>query len=159
DAIDAGARLLFRCRVDRLEIAAGQVRAAHCTLLDAEGYSPTGRRATIRAKRFVLAGGAINSPCVLLRSGLDPAGLGGTRTCLHPTVGVTGLFDEPIEAFEGAPQTAASHAFAHRGGDVGFFLEAAPFYPMLGAMALPGFGASHRRLMEDFARRTMHIAL
>ena len=47
----------------------------------------------------------------------------GTRTFLHPTIAVTGLYEEPIEAFYGAPQTAASHAFAHRGDDVGFFME------------------------------------
>ena len=159
DAIDAGARLLFRCRVDRLDSAAGEITAARCTLLDASGYGVTGKRAIIRAKRFVLAGGAINSPAVLLRSGLNENGLVGTRTFLHPTIGVTGLYDEPIEAFHGAPQTAASHAFAHRGDDVGFFMEAAPGYPVLSATAMPGFGATHRHLMETSSRRTVHIAL
>ncbi len=159
DAIDAGAKLLFRCRVDRLETAAGEVSAARCTLLDASGYGVTGKRATVRAKRFVLAGGAINSPAVLLRSGLNEGGLVGTRTFFHPTIAVTGLYDEAIEAFYGAPQTAASHAFAHRGDDVGFFMETAPGYPVLTATALPGFGAAHRRIMETASRRTTHIAL
>ena len=159
DAIDAGARLLFRCRVDKLESLAGEITAATGTLLDASGYGVTGKRATIRARRFVLAGGAINSPAVLLRSGLNANGLVGTRTFLHPTIAVTGLYDEPIEAFYGAPQTAASHAFAHRGADVGFFMEAAPGYPVLAATALPGFGAAHRTMMESSSRRTLHIAL
>jgi choline dehydrogenase-like flavoprotein len=159
DAIDAGARLLFRCRVDRLEAASGEVRAAHCTLLDATGYGTTGRRATLKAKRFILAGGAINSPAVLLRSGLDSGGVVGTRTFLHPVVGSTGLYDETIEAFYGAPQSAASHAFAHRGSDVGFFMETSPGYPVLAATAMPGFGDAHRKLMVDVARRTVHIAL
>lgn len=159
DAIDAGARLLFRCRVDKLESSAGEITAATGTLLDASGYGVTGKRATIRARRFVLAGGAINSPAVLLRSGLNANGLVGTRTFLHPTIAVTGLYDEPIEAFYGAPQTAASHAFAHRGADVGFFMEAAPGYPVLAATALPGFGAAHRQRMESSSRRTLHIAL
>ena len=159
DAIDAGARLLFRCRVDRLDTAAGEVSAARCTLLDASGYGVTGKRATVRARRFVLAGGAINSPAVLLRSGLNENGLVGTRTFLHPTIAVTGLYEESIEAFYGAPQTAASHAFAHRGDDVGFFMETAPGYPVLAATAMPGFGAAHRRMMETASRRTTHIAL
>jgi choline dehydrogenase-like flavoprotein len=159
DAIDAGARLLFRCRVDRLEASGGEVRAAHGTLLDAGGYGVTGRRATITAKRFVLAGGAINSPALLLRSGLNQGGLVGTRTFLHPVIACSGLYDEPIEAFYGAPQTAASHAFAHRGADVGFFMETAPGYPVLSATAMPGFGAAHRRLMDGVQKRTVHIAL
>jgi choline dehydrogenase-like flavoprotein len=159
DALDAGARLLFRCRVDRLVVAGGAVSAAEATLLDAGGYGVTGKRATIKARRFVLAGGAINTPAVLLRSGLDGGGLVGTRTFLHPVIGSTGLYDEPIEAFYGAPQSAASHAFAHRGEDVGFFMEASPGYPMLASTAMPGFGAAHAKLMEGLSRRTVHIAL
>lgn len=159
DAVDAGARLLFRCRVDRLESAGGEIRAAHGTLLDAGGYAPTGKRATLRAKRFVLAGGAINTPAVLLRSGLDSGGIVGTRTFLHPVIGCTGLYDEPIQAWAGAPQSAASHHFAHRGADVGFFMETAPGYPVLAATAMPGHGAAHRKMMLGIARRTVHIAL
>ncbi|APR79308.1 Hypothetical protein A7982_04655 [Minicystis rosea] len=159
DAIDAGAKLLFRCRVDRFEVASGEIRAAQGTLLDAGGYAPTGRRATVKAKRFILAGGAINSPALLLRSGLDSGGVVGTRTFLHPVIGVTGLYDEPIQAHAGAPQSAASHQFAHRGADVGFFMETSPGYPVLAAMALPGYGEAHRKLMLGMSRRTVHIAL
>ena len=159
DAIDAGARLLFRCRIDRLESVAGEITSATGTLLDASGYGVTGKHAKIKARRFILAGGAINSPAVLLRSGLNENSLVGTRTFLHPTIGVTGLYDEAIEAFYGAPQTAASHAFAHRGADVGFFMEAAPGYPVLSSTAIPGFGAAHRAVMETSSRRTLHIAL
>src|SRR5262249_16729390 len=96
---------------------------------------------------------------VLLRSGLDAGGLVGTRTFLHPTIGSVARFDETIEAFYGAPQSAASHEFAHRGEQVGFFMEAAPMYPMLAATALPDFGAAHRQAMEGIARKTIHIAL
>src|SRR4051812_7039704 len=159
DAIDAGARLVFRCRVDRLEATAGEITRAHATLLDAEGYKATGRRATIRAKRFVLAGGAVNSPAVLPRSGLDAGGLVGTRTSLPPAIGCTPLYDEPIEAFTGAPKSAASHEFAHRDAKVGFFMEAAPVYPVMSSTATPGFGAAHARAMETTSRRAVHIAL
>lgn len=159
DAIDAGARLLFRCRIDRLEAAGGEVRAAHGSLIDAGGYGVTGRRATIKARRFILSGGALNTPAILLRSGLDSGGLAGTRTFIHPVIGATGLYDEPINAHAGAPQSAASHQFAHRGADVGFFMETAPGYPMLAATALPGHGEAHRALVVDASRRTLHIAL
>jgi choline dehydrogenase-like flavoprotein len=40
----------------------------------------------LRAAHFVLAGGAINTPALLLRSQApDPHGLLGKRTFLHPT--------------------------------------------------------------------------
>ncbi len=159
DAVDAGARLLYRARVDRLEARGTEVRAAHATLLDAEGVRPTGRRAMITAKRFVLSGGAINSPAVLLRSGLDDNGRVGVRTFLHPVVVSLGIYDEPIDPYRGAPQSAASHHFADRGDQVGLFFEAAPSYPAQAAAALPGFGDAHVDEMKQSGRTAIHIAL
>jgi choline dehydrogenase-like flavoprotein len=42
---------------------------------------------------------------------------------------------------------------------VGFFLEAAPIYPLLMATALPVFGPRHRELMEQISNLSVHIAL
>jgi choline dehydrogenase-like flavoprotein len=115
---------------------------------------------TIRARRFVVSCGAMNSPALLLRSGLgggeSPL---GHRTFLHPTVGTTGRYKEVIEPYYGAPQSVASHALAHRGEKCGIFMEAAPFHPMLGALATPGIGAAHRALMLELPHVTAHIAL
>jgi len=159
DAIDANARLVFRARADRLESSGGEVQRLVGTLLDAEGRQPTGQKFSVRAKRFVLSGGAINSPALLLRSGLDSGGLVGTRTFLHPVVGNAATFDEPVNPFQGAPQSAASHHFAHRGADVGFFLEAAPWYPGLGATASPGRGTDHEGFMKQARFTATHIAI
>ena len=159
DAIDAGARLVFRARADRLEAEGGEIKRLRGVLLDAEGHSPTGRSILVKAKRFVVSGGAINSPALLLRSGIDGGGLVGRRTFLHPVVGSTALYDEAIEPFHGAPQSAASHHFAHRGEEVGFFLEAVPWYPAVAATAVPGFGAAHEARMREASHTAMHIAL
>ena len=159
DAIDAGAKLIFRARADRLEHEGGEVKMLHATLLDGEGRTPTGQSLTVKAKRFVVSGGAINSPALLLRSGLDSGGLVGRRTFLHPTVGSAAIYDEKVEPFRGAPQSAASHHFAHRGDDMGFFLEAVPWYPALAATAVPGFGASHAENMTLAAHTALHIAI
>ena len=130
DAIDAGARLVFRARADRFETAGGEVSLLRGTLLDAErAHADRARRFTVKAKRFVLSGGAINSPALLLRSGIDDGGRVGRRTFLHPVVASGGLYSEPIRSHTGAPQSAASHQFAHRDDEVGFFLEVAPWYP------------------------------
>ena len=159
DAIDSGARLLFRCRVDRLVREGAAITTAEATLLDAEGTRPTGKRVTIRAKHFIVAGGAINSPALLLRSGLNDNQQVGRRTFIHPAIGVAGLYAEPIHAESGAPQSVASHEFAHRGTDMGMFLEAAPFYPVTGAIITPGFGADHAAAMKKHAHRTSHVAI
>ncbi len=159
DAIDAGAKLLFRARADRFEVEAGEIKRLKGTLLDAEGKKPTGKSVTVTAKRFIVSGGALNSPALLLRSDLNDNGRVGLRTFLHPVVGSAGVYDFAIDPFRGAPQSAASHHFAHRKDDVGFFLEAAPWYPSVAAGAVPGFGKSHEDVMNGAAKQALHIAI
>jgi choline dehydrogenase-like flavoprotein len=159
DAIDAGARLVFRARAERLEVEAGAVKLLRGVLLDGEGQRPTGRSFTVKAKRFVVSGGAINSPALLLRSGIDAGGLVGTRTFLHPVVGSAAVYEQPIEASRGAPQSAASHHFARRGDAVGFFLEAVPWYPALAAATSPGYGRAHEEVFLKAPHTALHIAI
>ncbi len=159
DAIDAGAKLVFRARADRFDVKAGAVESLRGTLLDGEGQKPTGRTFTVKAKRFVVSGGAINSPALLLRSGIDAGGLVGTRTFLHPVVGSQAFYDDAIEPSRGAPQSAASHHFAHRGEEIGLFLEAVPWYPALIAATTPGFGPAHEAVFLQSPHMAIHIAL
>jgi choline dehydrogenase-like flavoprotein len=158
DALAGGATILSRCRVDTLAFEGRTIRALHATLLDDTGRTPTGRRVTVRAKRFVLAAGAMGTPAILLRSGVDDPAV-GKRTFLHPVVVSIGVYDDPVLACYGAPQSMASHQFVHRGGKSGFVMEAAPLHPVLMATAAPGFGADHRSAMEQFANCAPHVAL
>ena len=111
-------------------------------------------RLTLRAKHFVLAGGAINSPALLLRSQApDPHGLLGRRTFLHPTVISAGLFEQRVDAYAGAPQTIYSDHFLHTApidGPIGYKLEAPPLHPLLMATTMGGFGDEHARTMREF---------
>jgi choline dehydrogenase-like flavoprotein len=159
DAVDAGARIVHRARVDRLETAGGEVKAAHATLLDHSTYAATGKHLTIRAKTFVLSGGAINSPAVLLRSAIDSAGKVGTRTFLHPVIISLARYKEAIDPYRGAPQSAASHHFAHRGDKVGLFFEAMPSYPALSSVVVQDFGKPHVEAMRGLGHTAIHIAL
>ena len=159
DAIDAGAQLLFRARADRLEHAAQEVSVLHGTLMDSEGRMPTGKTFTVRAKRFIVSGGAINSPALLLRSGLDSDNLVGSRTFIHPVVASSGTYTQDIHPYQGAPQSAASHHFARRGDEVGFFMESAPWHPVLAATAAPGYGQMHESLMNRARHLASHIAI
>lgn len=158
DAIEANAKLVFRARAERFETKGNTIESLTATLLDAEGIAPTGKKLTVKAKRFVASAGAIGSPALLLRSGLDD-GVVGTRTFLHPVIGSGGIYDDEIDAFHGAPQSAASHHFAHRDAEVGFFLEVVPYYPSLTAGAFPGFGAEHLENEKRSKNVATHIAL
>jgi len=118
---------------------------------------------TVKARHVVLAGGAINSPAVLLRSDVpDPHGVVGRRTFLHPTVVSAGLMPDPVRGDSGAPQTLYSDHFLHTRPvteQVGDKLESAPLHPTLFASTLQGVGAAHRELMGSFAHTQVLLAL
>jgi choline dehydrogenase-like flavoprotein len=161
DAIAAGADLYSDCRARLVETEYRRARAVVIDPLDRASDRPTGRRMVLHAKRgVVLAGGAINTPALLLRSHVgNGSGQVGRRTFLHPTVPLVALHPEPIEGFYGAPQSVACHHFRDRGERIGYFFETAPIHPMLAALAFPGFGADHRLAMERLAYAQATIAL
>jgi len=162
DAAEKGTVVYADCRVMRLvpDAKGESIAAAEAEVLDPATDRPTGRRVVVRARRFVVAAGAINSPALLLRSKLpDPHGLVGRRTWLHPVVGMRGVFEKRIDPFYGAPQSVASHHFIDRPGRVGFFMEAAPLHPMLASLAHPSFGRELREGLAELPRTSALIAL
>jgi choline dehydrogenase-like flavoprotein len=159
DAVASGAKVLSHCRADRIERLDGRGYRIACTVVGKDDHTPTGETLVVQCDRLILSGGAINTPALLLRSGITVDGLVGRRTYLHPTIAQLGIYPEPIQGFYGAPQSIASHHFARRGDDVGFFLEAAPIHPMLAALATPGIGELHRSSIAQLANGAAHIAL
>jgi choline dehydrogenase-like flavoprotein len=160
DAVARGARIYADARAVKLEYRDRRAVAVHAVSLDPRTDMPTGRKITVRPRAVVLAGGAINTPALLLRSRLDISGRVGKRTFIHPVTAVAALYRRPIEGWSGAPQSVASHHFADRGaGKVGFFLETAPLHPMLAATAFGGLGDTHEELMARLPQASALIAL
>ena len=160
-ALEHGATLLTRARARRLLLEGRRPRGIEVEWLDAQGLRPGGRTSTVRARHYVLAGGAINTPALLLRSGApDPQSLIGTRTFLHPTVISAAVFDDPVDGFDGAPQTIYSDHFLAEhpiDGPIGYKLEAPPLHPLLFSSTMQGFGAEHAARMKQF--RNTHVLL
>jgi len=154
-ALAHGATLLTRVRAERMVIKGERVQHLVCRALGADGITPSGKTITLRARHFVVAGGAINSPALLLRSNApDPNYLLGRRTFLHPTLVSAGLFAQRVDGYAGAPQSVYSDHFLTQApvdGPLGFMLEAPPIHPVLLATTLAGFGAAHAETMREFA--------
>jgi choline dehydrogenase-like flavoprotein len=160
DAIYGGMRLYADVEAQTLELSGGRVSAVKARVLQRGAAGETGYSVTVRPKVVALSGGAINSPALLLRSGLDPSGRTGRRTFLHPVIAVVGRYEHAINPFFGAPQSVGSHHFIDRGDDeVGFFLEAAPTQPMLGSTATTSFGDELQEFMGALPHISSLIAL
>jgi len=153
-ALNHGATLLTRVRAERLVFKGDVVTHLVGTALGTDGVTPTGTTVLLRARHFVVAGGAINSPALLLRSNApDPNYLLGRRTFLHPTVISAGLFGQRVDAYAGAPQSVYSDHFLQQDpvdGAIGFLLEAPPIHPVMLATTIGGFGAAHAETMREF---------
>jgi len=166
-ALDQGAQLLVETRAERFELANGRITALLCSF----GVSNTAvaqqrhaRSATkIIADHYVLAAGAINSPAVLLRSGApDPHGRLGERTFLHPVVMSSAVFEQKVEAWQGAPQTIYTDHFLETqaiDGPIGYKLEAPPLHPVIFASTVPGMGQSQHDLLKAFPHNHTLLAL
>ncbi len=157
DACDAGARVLVRCRAERVLEQRGEATGVEAVVAD----PASGReyRVTIRARTVVVAGGAIFSPALLLRSGLGNAMVGrGLR--LHPVTACLGVYPHPIRIWSGAGQTATCNEFARTRGMHGFWIEASPGHPGLAAMAMPWInGEDHKRQMARLEHTAALIVL
>ncbi len=162
-ALDQGASLLVQTRAERFERAGGRIAALHCVAVGLDGAVVAAPATRIVARHYVVAGGAINSPALLLRSDLpDPHGRLGRRTFLHPVVISAAVFDQKVEAWNGAPQTIYSDHFLDTqpiDGPMGYKLEAPPLHPVIFASSLPGYGRAQAELLAQFPHTHSVLAL
>ena len=162
-ALDHGAQLVTRARAERFVFKGDRADELLATCLQPDGVAPNGRSLRLRAKHFVVAGGAINSPALLMRSNApDPRNLLGKRTFLHPTLISAGIFPQRVDAWAGAPQTVYSDHFLHTApidGPMGYKLEAPPLHPVLLSTTMNGFGRDHAAMMRQFPHIQGMLAL
>ena len=110
----------------------------------------------LTAERIVLAGGAIGTTALLLRSGLAglPPRTGHGFTC-HPAHILVAEHPRPITNDVGHPKSF----YLDRAEAEGYVLETCMYFPFITAKNLTGFGADHSRMMQAFPRLQMILVL
>jgi choline dehydrogenase-like flavoprotein len=157
DAYDHGARIIVQCSADKVLLRNGHVEGVIATVTEKE----TGKthNLTIHAKIVIIAAGAINSPAILLRSGLDNQHI-GRHLHLHPTTTVTGIYPSKVYCWQGVMQSAYSNEFGYLDGNYGYKLEVPPAHPGLHGLATPWFSArEYRERMAQAANIATIIVL
>jgi long-chain-alcohol oxidase len=141
DADGAGARTIVRTKVDRVLIEAGAARGI-------VGQTAEGYRVMVRARAVVVACGAIQTPALLKRSGLQNPNI-GKHLKLHPATAVFGVFDEELKPWEGVMQALYSDQFRDLHDGYGLKYETAALHPHLLISFAPWRSAAgHAALME-----------
>lgn len=142
DAYDHGARIIVRCSADKVLIENGRAVGVQASVHDAQ--TATTHNVTIHATTVVVAAGALSSPVLLRRSGLENPHI-GQHLHLHPTAISVGVYPEKVYAWQGVLQSAYSDQFAHLDGHYGYKLEVAPAHPGLFGLATPWYSARNYR--------------
>ena len=164
-ALDHGATLLVETRAEQFTISNGRITGLQCIAVKPNAAPVNGAQVatTIVAKHYVLSGGAINSPALLMRSKApDPHKLLGTRTFLHPVAITTAVMESPVQAWDGAPQSIYSDHYLNTqaiDGPIGFKLEVAPLHPVFFGVNLPGFGEKQAELFRQYPHANVMLAL
>ena len=91
DAVGHGAEVVARCRVERVLTERGRACGVEGVY---EGPGGDRARVVVRAPQVVAAGGALESPALLLRSGIGGPAV-GRNLRLHPATAVNGVYAEP----------------------------------------------------------------
>ncbi len=142
-ALARGARLFADCRVERVTRSGRAVTGVEGRFARPGGQR--GPRLTVRAPVVVVAGGAVQTPALLARSGLRSRQLGRNLT-MHPNAKVIAFFDDEVIGWHGVHQAYQVREFI----DDGILLTAVNLAPSLIAMTLPAYGSELGECMAAY---------
>ncbi|MPZ70339.1 MAG: oxidoreductase [Actinobacteria bacterium] len=150
DAAAGGARIITGADVRTVRIVDGRATGVDAVV------GP--HRLTVTAKKVVVAAGSIESPALLLRSGLG--GRVGHNLHLHPGTAAFGIFEDDVKMWEGTLQSRYSSEFRHWDGGYGPIFETVPVHPGAGSTFIAWEGAAHHRLkMEAYKNKSFCAVL
>ncbi|GAB4019082.1 MAG: GMC family oxidoreductase [Bdellovibrio sp.] len=161
DALAQGAHLYCQFRAMKLVEKGELIHEIEAYPVTATGKLTIKDPLRIKAKQFIVCGGGINTPILLMRSHIpDPFGNLGKRTFLHPVSVSLARFSESIDGFSGAPQSIYSDYFLWPDDDrMGFKIESAPIHPALTSSLLHLHGKASSEIMQGFRHFQAAIAL
>jgi len=147
DASDSGARAVVGTHADRIITADGAAAGVEATVTHADGSTTA---LTVEAPTVVVACGSIESPALLLRSGIGGPAV-GKNLRLHQAFSVVGTYDEPVDGFRGQVQSLVSDVFCGLEDNHGFLIEATGMYPAFFSPGIPWEnGGQHKQAMLGY---------
>jgi choline dehydrogenase-like flavoprotein len=144
-AVAAGARLRAGVEARRVLVEGGRATGVRCL---AGGENGSHRAYAVRARRAtIVAGGALGTPELLLRSRLGGRQV-GCNLHIHPACWVGARYEEEVRGWEGVMQSYYVDEWESRR-----LLLEATFTPLaFGGAWLRGTGREHQRAMLEFGR-------
>jgi choline dehydrogenase-like flavoprotein len=151
DASDAGAKLLPNTWVNRILTDDGSAVGIEATYTDPRTGQTS--RVVINAPSVVAAAGSLETPGLLLRSGIGGPAV-GAELRLHPASLVSGIYDEPQDPWYGPAMAGTMNEFAEADEGFGYLIECVQHLPGLFTTVVPWLdGAAHKELTRQYRYR------
>lgn len=111
-------------------------------------------RVVIHAPVVVAAAGSLETPALLLRSGIGGPAV-GTQLRLHPASLVTGIYDEPQDPWFGPAMAGVMNEFAEANEGFGYIIECVQHLPGLFTTVVPWLSGAqqHKELTRKYGYR------
>lgn len=143
-ALEKGSLVITDLRADRIMIEGGRA-------VGVAAHDEAGNEFRVRGKAVILAGGSVPTPILLLRQGIaNSSGEVGKNMSLHPSAGMSGVFDERIDPDKHIPQGYMIDEFLRDG----MLIVGAQPDVNIGHMMFPFTGAKLMRAIDSLP----HIA-
>jgi long-chain-alcohol oxidase len=151
DAQAHGAKFLVETRGERIRVERGVAAGV-------DARTRKGHRVVVKCKHVVVACGAIHTPALLLRSGLDNRHI-GRHLHLHPVSNVCGIFDEEIRPWEGTLQAIYSDQHRFLTANYGVKYETTALQPVIAMAVMPWREPQDYRARMEELRKTTAIGV
>ncbi|HUT52975.1 MAG TPA: GMC family oxidoreductase [bacterium] len=143
-ALNKGARLYTDVKVLKVKTKGRVARSVEARFVDRKTGKKKPHQLTVNAKVIVLAGGALQTPVMLMNSGIKCQGNVGRHFHCHPNVKCVGIFDDPVNYWRGVHQGHQIHHFI----DEGILMAIGVVHPGLTALSFPQIGRDSIELLE-----------
>ena len=158
DAFDAGTEIFVHTAAEQILVDEnGRTAGVAATYAD----PATGATAavTVNSPRVVVACGALETPALLLRSGIGGPAV-GKNLRLHPVIAAISRFPEDQRAWWGACMTACIEEFDHPEHGYGFLIQVPQFTTASASAFIPfAGGVEHKTVMSSLGKISWVIAI
>lgn len=143
-ALKKGARLYTDVKALKVKVKNRKATGVEARVVDRRTGKKQPYKLTVKAKAVALAGGALQTPVLLMNSGIKGSGQVGKNFHCHPNLKVVGIFEDQINYWKGVHQGHQIHQFI----DEGILMAIGGIHPALAALSFPQYGRQSLELIE-----------
>jgi choline dehydrogenase-like flavoprotein len=158
-AVSYGAQIVSDTRVVRINTVDGRASGVEAEVID----QATGQKKAdliVKAPMVILAAGPIQSPILLQRSGIaNSSGQVGKNFACHPTMSVTGVFEQDVNDFYGATHSLYMDKYTLPGAGGYLLLNAVQDPVEASTQVEPGTGKPFVSYMSHYRNTIRLISL